>query len=137
MATPGRPGSAGAFGAPLRRTELDEDELYIWIDYLSIPQANLASLQDALSKWETLSSARKLVEENGARAEKFSEYKRQAQKAVSQLLANQVDVFCEKVTACLPDGWEFGVMVTDHGHHPPRYCTGDDGRGWLCATRAV
>jgi energy-coupling factor transporter ATP-binding protein EcfA2 len=84
-------------------------------DALSAAQANLASLQDALSKWETLSSARKLVEENGARAEKFSEYKRQAQKAVSQLLANQVDVFCEKVTAYLPDGWEFGVMVTDNG----------------------
>lgn len=81
----------------------------------SAAQAHLASLQDALSKWTTLTSAKKLVEENNGRAEKFSEYKRQAQKAVSQLLAAQVDVFCEKVTSYLPDGWEFGVMVTDNG----------------------
>ena len=84
-------------------------------DAFSAAQAHLASLQDALSKWTTLTSAKKLVEENNGRAEKFSEYKRQAQKAVSQLLAAQVDVFCEKVTSYLPDGWEFGVMVTDNG----------------------
>ena len=84
-------------------------------DAFSAAQAHLASLQDALSKWTTLTSAKKLVEENNGRAEKFSEYKRQAQKAVSQLLADQVDVFCEKVTAYLPGGWEFGVMVTDNG----------------------
>ena len=34
---------------------------------------------------------------------------------VSRLLEEQVDSFCEKVTAYLPTGWEFGVMVTDNG----------------------
>lgn len=84
-------------------------------DALAAAQATLNSLNDARSKWETLTTAKRLVVENADAAEKFSKYKSRAQKVVSRLLEEQVDSFCEKVTAYLPTGWEFGVMVTDNG----------------------
>lgn len=84
-------------------------------DAFSAAQAALNSLNEARSKWENLTMARKLIEDNGDAASKFSTYKSRAQKVVSRLLEEQVEAFCEKVTAYLPKGWEFGVMVTDNG----------------------
>ena len=84
-------------------------------DALAAAHAKLNSLQDSRSKWETLTSAKKFVEENQRKAENFSQYKREAQRVVASLLKLCVTSFCEKVTSYLPDGWDFGVLVDDNG----------------------
>ena len=84
-------------------------------DALAATQAKLDNLNESRTKWQTLISAKNLIENNQAEAEKFARYKKAAQKVVSKLLADRVDSFCDKVSAYLPEGWEFGVMVTDNG----------------------
>lgn len=92
--------------------EVDTDKTR---DALSAAEAKLRTLTEAAAKWEQLDSAKKLSTENMAKAEQFATYKGAAQKVVTRLLAARIDSFCERVTDYLPEGWEFGVMVTDQG----------------------
>jgi len=84
-------------------------------DALSAAQAKLNALNAAASQWKTLQAAKNLVDVNHATAETFSRYKKAAQDVVSRLLDEKVESFCAKVSSYLPEGWEFGVMVTDNG----------------------
>ena len=84
-------------------------------DALSAAEAKLATLTEAATKWEQLDSAKKLATENMGKAEQFASYKSAAQKVVTRLLDTRIDSFCARVTDYLPEGWEFGVMVTDNG----------------------
>ena len=82
---------------------------------LAQAQAKLEALNESATKWHQLTAAKNLVDTNYALAEKFSNFKRLSQKAVAKLLEDRVDGFCQRVSGYLPDGWEFGVMVTDSG----------------------
>lgn len=92
--------------------EVDTDKTR---DALSAAEAKLSTLSEATAKWEQLDSAKQLAAGNMDKAEQFATYKGAAQKVVTRLLDERIDSFCERVTDYLPDGWEFGVMVTDQG----------------------
>jgi len=92
-----------------------EDSSDVTREALAQARAELKSLNDSTTKWLSIDSAKKIAEENMAKAEDFSRYKKDAQDVVKRLLEERVDAYCERVSAFLPKAWEFGVMVSDQG----------------------
>lgn len=84
-------------------------------DAVAAARAKLDSLTEATTKWKQLDRARELIDDNTREAKRFADFKRAAQKVVVNLLASRTDDFCRRVSAYLPEGWEFGVMVEDEG----------------------
>jgi hypothetical protein len=75
----------------------------------------LEHLQKQHNAWTQAQSTAEREKRLTALRERYRTLKIDGQKAIKTILAERTEAFCRRVTAYLPRGWEFGVMVDDDG----------------------